>query len=80
MTRKEFEKISFKHGWHLAMEDAYESTYYNDEYGFTIAEITKRTHGGYGLGKSRKEYNYKGIWYKKFDKFLEAIKDVEFKG
>lgn len=80
MTKEEFEKIPFKQGGHLSMADAYESTYYNDEYGFTIVVITKRTQGGYGVGKSRREYNYKGKWYKKFDKFLEAIKDVEFKG
>ena len=80
MTKEELAKVPFKAGGHLAMEDAYESTYYNDEYGFTIAEITKRTQGGYGIGKSHKEYCYKGKWYKKFDKFLEAIKDVEFKG
>lgn len=80
MTKEEFEKIPFKAGAHLSMADAYESVYYNDEYGFTVVEITKRTQGGYGLGKSHREYRYKGVWYKKFDKFLEAIKDVEFKG
>lgn len=80
MTKEELAKIPFKQGCHLAMADAYESTYYNDEYGFTIVAITKRTQGGYGLGRSHREYCYKGRWYKKFDKFLEAIKDVEFKG
>lgn len=80
MTKEEFEKIPFKRGCHLAMADAYESTYYNDEYGFMIVGIVKRTQDGYGLGRSHREYCYNGIWYKKFDKFLEAIKDVEFKG
>ena len=80
MTREEFEKIPFKKGVHLAMADAYEQTYYNDKYGFVVAAITKRTQGGYGIGKSHREYNYKGKWYKKLDKFLEAIKDVKYEG
>jgi hypothetical protein len=31
------------------------------------------------FGRERREFKYNGMWYKKFDKFLEAIKDVEFK-
>ena len=30
--------------------------------------------------KTRREYYYKGEWYKKFDDFLEAIKDVKYEG
>ena len=80
MTREELEKVPWKRGCHLSMADAYEQTYYNDDYGFTMAVITKRTQGGYGIGKSHSEYNYKGKWYKKLDDFLEAIKDVKYEG
>jgi hypothetical protein len=34
--------------------------------------------GGFDVGKSHREYCYKGKWYRKLDKFLEAIKDVEY--
>lgn len=29
------------------------------------------------FGKERREFQYNGMWYKKFDKFLETIKEVE---
>jgi hypothetical protein len=43
-------------------------------------DITKRSSQGFVAGKTRREYLYQGKRYRSMDKFLEAIKDVEFKG
>lgn len=35
---------------------------------------------GYSFGRTHTHYMYKGVVYKSLPKFLEAIKDVPFKG
>ena len=80
MIKEELAKIPFKTGGHLALEGEYRQNYYNEQYGFALVDITKRSGQGFVSGKTRREYLYQGKRYKKFDKFLEAIKDVEFKG
>ena len=61
---------------------------------FTIDYIRNRTEGvpdeflpdisialqeGMRFGRTRRHFYYDGKWYKSLKKFLEAIKDVEFK-
>ena len=80
MTKEELAKIPFKTGGHLALEGEYLQNYYNEQYGFAIVDITKRSSQGFVAGKTRREYLYQGKRYRSMDKFLEAIKAVEFKG
>lgn len=78
MTREEFGKVPFKYGGHLSLECEHQSSYYNEQYGFGFVDITKMKCGGMEVGKTHREYYYKGKYYRKLDKFLEAIKDVEY--
>lgn len=80
MTRQEFEKIPFRMSGHVSMAHEHTTTYVNADYSFVIVCRTKVIKNGLDFGKTRREYLYKGERYKKFDKFLEAIKDVKFKG
>ena len=80
MTKEELAKIPFKTGGHLALEGEYRQYDYYEQYGFALVDITKRSSQGFVAGKTRREYLYKGKRYRSMDKFLEAIKDVEFKG
>jgi hypothetical protein len=41
--------------------------------------VTKRYDEGMRYGRSRRHFYYNGKWYGWMKKFLEAIKDVEFK-
>lgn len=79
MTREEFAKVKFKYCGHIAMEGEYQSSYVNEQYGFSVVVVTKRTCDGFARGRSHKWYNYKGKWYGWFKQFIEAIKDVEYK-
>lgn len=80
MTKEELAKVPFTQCGHLSMEREHSSSYINLDYGFKMVVRVKVLKDGFRFGKSRREYYYDGKWYKKFDKFLEAIKDVEFKG
>jgi hypothetical protein len=78
MTKEEFGKIKFKCAGHISLEGEHQISYYNDQYGISMIEVTKMKRDGFEVGKSHKEYYYKGKWYRKLDKFLWAIKDVEY--
>lgn len=78
MTREELEKVPFKYAGHLSLEGQHQSSYYNEKYGFSMVVVTKMNRGGMEAGKSHREYCYKNKWYRRIDKFLEAIKDVKF--
>lgn len=78
MTKEELAKVRFKCAGHISLEGEHQTSYYNEQYGFSMVEVTKMKRGGFDVGKSHREYCYKGKWYRKLDKFLEAIKDVEY--
>ena len=80
MTREQFEKVPFRMSGHVSMAHEHTATYVNQQYGFVMVCSTKVIKNGMDFGKTRREFLYKGDRYKKLDDFLEAIKDVEFKG
>ena len=80
MTKEELKKVPFKFCGHLSMADCHQSTYYNEQYGFRMLVVTKCYDEGMRFGRSRRHFYYNGKWYGWKKKFLEAIKDVEFKG
>lgn len=79
MTKEELGKIPFSFVSHLSMEHEHSSTYANYDYGFMMCHRTKCV-DGITFGRTLTHYMYKGKIYKSLPKFLEAIKDVEFKG
>ena len=79
MTLEELKRVPFKMGGHVQLKDEHQTCYYNVQYGFNMVDITKMKYEGMVAGRTHREYYYKGKWYKKLDKFLEAIKDVEYK-
>lgn len=79
MTREQLEKVPFRMSGHVSMAHEHSATYVNQQYGFVMVCRTKIIKNGMEFGKTRREFQYKGKWYKKLDDFLEAIKDVEFK-
>lgn len=78
MTREELYKVPFSFMSHMSMENEHTTTYTNREYGFTMCTHTK-CKDGIPCGRTVVHYLYKDKVYKSLDKFLEAIKDVEFK-
>lgn len=44
-----------------------------------MAIVKRMNRDGMEAGRSRRWYQYKGKWYGTRKKFLEAIKDVEYK-
>ena len=80
MTREELAKVPFRMSGHVSMAHEHVSTYVNQQYGFILIDRAKVIKGGTDFGKAKREYIYQGKTYKKYDQFLEAIKDVEFKG
>lgn len=78
MTKEQFLGLNFKFVSHISFDTEHTSTYRNDQYGFLLARTNKVKKNG-DFGKTKVEYFHKK-WYSNLDKFLEAIKDVEFKG
>ena len=79
MTKEEFLSLPFERGGHFSGGGEHVSTEVNREYGFYKHHITRVSRDGFTFGKTRIHYEYKGKEYNKLEKFLEAIKDVEFK-
>ena len=79
MTKEELKRVPFKFCGHLAMADEHQSSYYNEQYGFKMVTLTRCYDEGMRYGRTRRHFYYNGKWYKSLKKFLEAIKDVEFK-
>ena len=79
MTKDELGKVSFTFESSLSMEHEHCTVYCNKEYGFSFCSHTKKKKNG-DFGRSYRHYLYQDKVYKSIDKFLEAIKDVEFKG
>ena len=77
MTAEELAKVRFKSAGHIAFSDEHQCIYNNEQYGFTMVDIVKMNRGGMEVGRGHREYCYKGKWYRRLEKFLEAIKDVE---
>lgn len=80
MTKEELAKVPFRFCGHISMAHEHTTTYANTEYGFKMVARTKVIKNGMDFGKTRREYYYDGKWYKKLDDFVEAIKNVEYKG
>ena len=79
MTEEELKKIPFRFCGHLSMEGCHQMSYVNEEYGIRMNVETKTYNGGMEIGRSRRYFFYKGKWYGWKKKFLEAIKDLEYK-
>ena len=79
MTKEELAKVPFKHCGRISFSFEHQSTYYNEQYGFKMVAITPCRDVGMTFGRTKKHFYYNGEWYKSLNKFLEAIKDVEFK-
>jgi len=80
MTKEELVKVPFKFSSHISMAHEHIATYINTSYGFTMWRHTRVKSDGFTYGRTRTHYGYKGKVYKSLPKFLEAIKDVPFKG
>lgn len=79
MTLEELNKVPFSFVSHMSGEHEHTSTYTNKEYGFDMCTHTKCIEGiAYGCTITHYLYNDKE--YESLREFLEAIKDVEFKG
>lgn len=48
--------IEWKMIKHMALKNQYHALYANEELGVTKEVLTNRTHGGYGVGKSKAYY------------------------
>jgi hypothetical protein len=79
MTKEELSKISLRFVSHLNMEHEHCSTYVNEDYGISMCCHTKVNKYG-DFGRTYRHYMYKGVVYKSLPKFLEAMKDIPFKG
>lgn len=79
MTKEELRKIPFTFVSHLNMEHEHTSTYVNIDYDFGMCSHTKCV-DGIACGRTYIHYRHGNKVYKSLKKFLEAIKDVEFKG
>lgn len=79
MTLEELNKVPFSFVSHMSGEHKHTSTYINKEYGFAMCTHTKCIEG-IACGRTITHYLYNNKVYKSLRKFLEAIKDVEFKG
>lgn len=79
MTKEELSKVPFQMTWHMNMEHEHTSTYVNTDYDFGICRHTKCI-DGIACGLTYTHYRHRNKVYKSLKKFLEAIKDVEFKG
>ena len=79
MTLEELMKVPFRFCGHISMADEHQSTYCNEQYGFKMVTITPRYDDGMRFGRTRRHFYYNGKWYKSLKKFLEAIKDIEFR-
>ena len=44
-----------------------------------MVTLTRFYDEGMTYGRTRRHFYYNGKWYKSLKKFLEAVKDVEFK-
>lgn len=78
MTKEELSKVPFTLLWHMNMEHEHTSTYVNFDYGFGMCSHTKCI-DGIACGRTYTHYCHGNKVYKSLKKFLEAIKDVEFK-
>ena len=79
MTKEELTKIPFTFKSSFSMEHEHFTEHYNKEYGFSFCTHTKKKANG-DFGRSYRHYMCQNKVYKSLDNFLEAIKDVEFKG
>ena len=78
MTEEELLKVPFRWSGRVSMAHEHTTTYINTDYGFImVVRVSVLKNGRFG--RERREFQYNGMWYKKFDKFLEAIKEVELK-
>ena len=79
MTLEELKKVPLRFFGHISMADEHQSTYCNEQYGFKMVTITPCYDDGMRFGRTRRHFYYNGKWYKSLKKFLEVIKDVEFR-
>ena len=79
MTKEELAKVPFKCVSHMNGEHENCLTYMNEEYDFGMCVHTLKKENG-GFGKRYTHYRFGNKVAKSLTKFLEMIKDVEFKG
>lgn len=78
MTIKELESLSFKYiGKEITSMIKFENreAYYNEQYDIMVIVEEKWTRKGLRISRI---FKYKGKQYRKMERFLEVIKDVEF--
>lgn len=80
MTKEELSKVPFRFMSSLSMNHEHCTTYSNLEYGFYMCKHAKVKGDGLSFGRTYTHYMYNDKVYKSLPKFLEAIKDVPFKG
>lgn len=79
MTEEELKKVKFRFVCHLNMEDENSSTYESEDGKLGFCDhVPKRPNGTFRKGY--RHYRIEGKIYKKYDKFIEALKDYSPKG
>lgn len=75
MTIKELESLSFEFRGNQMTEKGCQTLYYNKKYGIGVIIEEKWIHKGLRINRI---FKYKDKQYRKIERFLEVIKDVEF--
>lgn len=75
MTIKELESLSFEFRGNEMIKNGCHTLYYNKKYGIGVIIEEKWIRKGL---RTNRIFKYKGKQYRKMERFLEVIKDVEF--
>ena len=75
MTIKELESLSFEFRGNEMINNARHTAYYNKQYDIMVIVEEKWIRKGLRINRI---FKYKGKQYRKIERFLEVIKDVEF--
>lgn len=75
MTIKELESLSFEFRGNEMTKDGCQTLYYNKKYGIGVIIEEKWIRKGLRISQI---FKYKGKLYRKMERFLDVIKDVEF--
>ena len=75
MTIKELESLSFEFRGNEMIKNGRHTAYYNKQYDIMVIVEEKWIRQGLRISQI---FKYKGKLYRKMDRFLEVIKDVEF--
>lgn len=75
MTIKELESLSFEFRGNEMIKNGCHTAYYNKQYDIMVIVEEKWIRKGLRISRI---FRYKGKEYRKMERFLEVIKDVEF--